>query len=160
MNDLQRNISKMCWIYLAFSLLYYFALPLVIFAPFLVPFGFQSPYHMFLLFLILGDGPAFPGKLLIVVLCLGGAIVMILLFLALLLIAIFIRQFAPLGWLMIINNLITVVVVALVLISYPSMYAIVFLALPGIIGNALFVWLYFRFIKKLDCKQNIEAMND
>lgn len=160
MSDLRKNVSTMCWTYLVFSLLFYFALPLVIFVPILAPIGLQSPYHMFLLFLVLGDGPTFSGRLVLMVLCCGSAIAMILLFLALILLALLKRKYTPLGLLVIINNLLTVVVVALVLFSHPSMYAIALFALPGIIGNALFVWLYFRLIKKLGIKQNIEAMND
>ena len=155
MNHLQKKMSAMCWVYLIFSLSYYVALPLIIFLPILAPLGLQSPYHMFLLYLALGDGPAFPGRMLFLLLCIGGAIAMLIIFLIFLLAAFLKRNYRPLGWLMVVSNLITVATVVYILCAYSSMSAILLLALPGIIGNTIFIWLYFRTINKLKSEQNI-----
>lgn len=153
-------MSAMCWIYLIFSISYYVALPLIIFLPILAPLGLQSPYHMFLLFLVLGDGPAFPGRMLFLVLCIGGAIAMLFLFLVFLLVVFFKRKYRPLGWLIVVSNLITVVTVTFILCAYSSMSSVVLLALPGIIGNTIFIWLYFRTINKLKSEPNMKPSGD
>ena len=160
MNSLQKKMSAMCWIYLIFSISYYVALPLIIFLPILAPLGLQSPYHMFLLFLVLGDGPAFPSRMLFLVLCIGGAIAMLFLFLVFLLVAFFKRKYRPLGWLIVVSNLITVVTVTFILCAYSSMSSVVLLALPGIIGNTIFIWLYFRTINKLKSEPNMKPSGD
>ena len=107
MTDLQKEVSGMCWIYFAFSLLFYIALPLVIFAAVFARLGLQTPYYIFIMQMVLTDVPACPGKPLLMLLCFGGTIVIIVLFLTFFLIAILKRKFAPFGWLTVISNLIT-----------------------------------------------------
>lgn len=160
MTDLQKEVSWMCWIYFAFSLLFYIALPLVIFAPFFAPLGLQTPYYIFIMQMVLTDVPAFPGKPLLMSLCFGGTIVIIALFLTLFLIAILKRKFAPFGWLTVISNLITVVVVAMLFVADQGieLLATAYMTLPGIIGNAIFSWRYFHYTNEI--KQDVTLIED
>lgn len=160
MTDLQKEVSRMCWIYLVFSLVYYILLPLAVLAPFFVPLGLQTPYYIFIMQMILTNAPAFPGKALLMLFCFGGTIVIIVLFLTLFLIAILKRKFAPFGWLTVISNLITVVVIAMLFVADQGieLLATAYMTLPGIIGNAIFSWRYFRYIKEI--KQDVTLIED
>lgn len=160
MSDLSHKISKMCWIYFFFTLVFYFLLPLVVFCPILAPLGFHALYYLLGLYLVIGYGINGYNSVLYLELCIGIAIVLILLFLIFFLLAIIKKRYIPFGWITVVSNLLSIVAAIIVPCIYPQMVTIVLFSFPGILGNSVFAWRYFSSLNKLRSVQNGEHVEN
>lgn len=160
MSDLQQKLSEMCRIYLFFTLVFYFLIPLVVFCPILAPLGFHALYYLLALYLVIGHGINGYNSYIYLKLCIGIAIVLILLFLTFFLLAIIKKRYIPFGWITVVSNLFTIAAAIAVPCIFPHMVTIVLFSLPSILGNSVFTWRYFSSLNKLRSVQNGEHVEN